>query len=98
MDLKSYLTPAELRALKSVNRSQTIGYDLARRLAASGYVRITAYKGTSMAVCEITALGDRYLAFWLKSRRDHLYSRILAVSAVIISFASLIVSILALRS
>lgn len=53
MDLKSYLTPVELRALKSVNHSQPISYDLARRLA---------------------------------------------VSAVIISFASLIVSILALRS
>lgn len=98
MDLKSYLTPAELRALKSVCRSRPISYDLARRLAATGYVRISAYRGRTMAVCEITALGDRYLAFWLKSRRDHLCSRILSASAVIIAFASFIVSILALRS
>ena len=96
MDLKSYLTPAELRALKSVCHSRPISYDLARRLAATGYVRISGYKGQTMAVCEITALGDRYLALVSKNRRDHLWTRILAIAAILISIASLIVSILTL--
>lgn len=96
MDLKSYLTTAELRALKSVCRSRPISYDLARRLAATGYVRISGYKGQTMAVCEITALGDRYLALHRKNQRDHLWTRLLSIFATIISIASLTVSILSL--
>lgn len=89
-----FLTDDEHRAFLRICREYPVEYDMADRLNSMGLVdMVRTDRKCSKAWCELTRTGERFRDYAARQRREILWTRGLAIAALIISLASLIVSI-----
>ena len=95
---KIILSNRELRALRRVRKRKAISCRNMDVLRRSGLAREERYISPLRCwVCRITDRGNRYLDMQNRIRSDQRWTRTLSVIAIIVSLASLYVSILALQ-
>ena len=93
LDLNNYLTPSEFRALRSVRRNLPITRPSARRLQLSGYIANVVPCSFGLCRAEITITGMRYIHYRNERRRELLWTRWLAIFAVVISLFALLLEL-----
>lgn len=96
---KIILSDRELQALRRVRRRKPVSVRNMEALRRRGLVREERYIPPLRCwICRITDHGKRYLDMQNRIRAEHRWTRMLSIIAIIVSIASLYVSILALQA